>query len=86
MSNLPNYTTYYYLKNNKNKNNNNNKLKISKLIQKTLFFSIRIPILGYIVYDFSSNIYNNGHDLTPIIILTPLYILGVFWSFKMCIK
>jgi len=81
LSNLPNYSTYYYLKNTKN---NKNKLKISKIIQKTLFFIVRIPIMGYIVYDFSNELINNNYNLAPVLILSPLYLLGVMWSFKMC--
>ena len=80
LSNLSSYFVYYYLKNNNNKNNK--KIYILKKIQFYSYSLIRLPIASYLLYD----ILNNVNDIKPIVIMLPVYLMGIFWSYRLWLK
>lgn len=82
LSNLPSYFVYYYLKKDNNKNDNYKKIYILKKIQFYSYSLIRIPIASYLLFD----VLNNVDDIKPIIIMLPIYLMGIFWSYRLWLK
>ena len=87
LSNLSSYFVYYYLKKDNNKkdnkkNNNNKKIYILKKIQFYSYSFIRFPIASYLLFDVLTNV----DDIKPIIIMLPVYLMGIFWSYRLWLK
>ena len=82
LSNLSSYFVYYYLKKDNKKNYNNKKIYILKKIQFYSYSFIRFPIASYLLFD----VLNNVDDIKPIIIMLPVYLMGIFWSYKLWLK
>lgn len=72
LSNIPSYFVYYYLKTDIKKANR------WKYIQKIIYSTIRIPILGYYTY----NICKESTDIISLCLGVPVYIMGIIWSLK----
>ena len=76
LSNIPSYFVYYYLhKEIVNKNN----VTFWKNIQKYVYAFIRIPILGNVLY----KLLKISPSKAPTLTIIPLYLLGIFWTFKL---
>jgi hypothetical protein len=89
LSNLPSYMVYYYIQKLKKNNGlfkeyliNQKKLKYWKNIQNYLYSFIRIPVLAYFTGNFFINNYKNKENLKKGIILFPVYLMGLYWSYK----
>lgn len=79
LSNLPSYFVVYYLKLNKKFYGKFiNEVNYYKKIQKYFYSLIRILLLGYLCID---NFVNNGINRVGLITL-PVYLMGLFWSYK----
>ena len=76
LSNIPSYFVYYYLH---KQIVNKDDVKIWKNIQKYVYALIRIPVLGHFLYK-SLKI---APDKKPTLITLPVYLLGIFWTFKL---
>jgi len=78
-SNIPSNFVYYHI------NNNSKKAEITKWkdIQKYAYLSIRIPILGAISLNYYFNFRNNPDILYKYYLMFPVYLMGVFWSYKL---
>ena len=76
LSNIPSYFVYYYLH---KQIVNKNDVKIWKNIQKYVYALIRIPVLGHLFYK-SLKI---APDIKPTLTTLPVYLLGIFWTFKL---
>ena len=74
ISNIPMYYVYHYLHN----KDNLVKLKFWKNMQKILYCSIRIPIMSKLLYD---NLNQTGNKNVSIVIF-PVYLMGLIWSYK----
>jgi hypothetical protein len=74
-SNIPSYFVYYYL----HKDPKNKKLKTWLYLQKWLYAFIRIPILGNILI----NAWQTAPNKFPIAIVSPVYLMGVIWTYKL---
>ena len=74
LSNIPSYFVYYYLKKDKKK-----KSELWKKIQLFSYLGIRIPILGYLLYQKLKTL-PDKHTIYPVI---PVYIMGIIWSGKL---
>ena len=75
LSNIPSYFVYYYLH---TKIINKNKVKLWLNIQKYLYSTIRIPVLGY----YLANCLKLVSNKTPILSVIPIYLMGIIWTFK----
>ena len=80
---------YYYIQKLKKNNgllkeylSNQKKLKYWKNIQNYLYSFIRIPVLAYFTGNFFINNYKNKENLKKGIILFPVYLMGLYWSYK----
>ena len=78
-SNIPSNFVYYHI------NNKSDKYKITewKDIQKYVYLFIRIPILGGISLKYYLNFQHNSNILFKYYLLFPVYLMGVFWSYKL---
>lgn len=72
ISNIPTYIVYHLLKTEAS----SRRLKIGKLIQKTIYTIVRIPVIGYHIY----HIYFIFDNKTPFFICFPVYLFGIAWS------
>ena len=78
-SNIPSNFVYYHI------NNKSHKYQITKWkhIQKYVYLFIRIPILGAISLNYYFNFRHNSNILYKYYLLFPVYLMGVFWSYKL---
>lgn len=76
LSNIPSYLVYYHLH---KEVIDKKKVIFWKNIQKYVYAFIRIPILGNFLYK-SLKIAPNK---TPTLTTIPVYLLGIFWTFKL---
>jgi len=76
LSNLPSYPLYYYL----HQHNDADKKKIIflQILQKTLYTSIRIPLLSYKLINYLNKTKTYKHLFTII----PVYLMGIIWGGK----
>lgn len=89
LSNLPSYMVYYFLQL-KKKNNGKLKeylynvryLKYWRKVQNYLYTFIRIPILAYFTGKFLIDNKNNINNLKIGAFLFPVYLMGIYWSYK----
>ena len=91
LSNIPSYIVYYYLYQKKKENYTNRdeyfrnfkNVKLWKKIQKYIYCFLRIPILGIISIDSIYTNYNNPEMFNKILFITPVYLMGLIWSYKL---
>ena len=91
LSNIPSYIVYYYLHKKKKENYSDKEeyfstiknVKIWKKIQKYIYCLIRIPIIGLISIDALYLNYNDPEMLNKILFITPVYLMGLIWSYKL---
>ena len=78
LSNLPGYLVYYF-----NKKPGKEKIvKKLKWLQFLLYSFIRVPIMTKILKDaFDSS--RESKDYTPIVIASPVYLMGLIWTKKL---
>ena len=78
-SNIPSNLVYFHI------NNKSDKYQIVKWkdIQKYTYLFIRIPILGAISLKYYLNFRHNSNILFKYYLLFPVYLMGVFWSYKL---
>lgn len=74
-SNIPSYFVYYYL----HTKPKSKELKTWLYLQKWLYAFIRIPILGNILI----NTWYAAPDKFPIAIVSPVYLMGIIWTYKL---
>ena len=89
ISNLPSYMVYYYLQLKKKNNGklkeyimNLKKYKYWRKVQNYLYTFIRIPILAYFTGNFFISNLNNPENLKIGTFLFPVYLMGIYWSYK----
>lgn len=88
ISNLPSYTIYYYLhddnyiRNKSNHNGNNiSIINFCKIIQKILYFFIRIFLMTIILVNMVLNLdFSDMRIFTLACLIFPVYIMGILWS------
>ena len=78
ISNIPALFIYHYLKSDPSNDN----LKFWKNVQKYIYVLIRIPLLIIVAYF----IWINTFNLKLMLVCSPVYIMGIFWSFKLLFK
>ena len=79
LSNIPSYFVYYYLKQ-PSSTYQSIMLKRLRWLQFCLYTFIRFPILTYLTYRTYSRLIREKRDKTPIHIVFPVYVMGLFWS------
>ena len=79
LSNIPTYFVYHYLHTNPPALQ---KIIFWKWVQKYLYTIIRIPILGIVAY----RIMKKVPTKTPIVIASPIYLMGLIWAVKIVRK
>jgi hypothetical protein len=79
LSNIPSYFVYYLLKMGGSQKN----LSIMKKIQFYSYSFIRIPILGYYIYEIITNKKLSKVSNIPIYTTFPVYIMGLIWTKKL---
>lgn len=72
-SNIPTYFVYHYLH---NKRSAPNRLLFWKKIQKYVFTSIRIPLVSILAV----KMLKKAPKKKPVMIIFPLYLMGLIWS------
>jgi len=78
-SNIPSNFVYYHI----NKKSDKYQITKWKHIQKYVYLFIRIPILGAISLNYYFNFRHNPNILYKYYLLFPVYLMGVFWSYKL---
>ena len=58
-------------------------VKLWKKIQKYIYCLIRIPIIGLISVEALYLNYNDPEMLNKILFITPVYFMGLIWSYKL---
>ena len=79
LSNIPGYLVYYYQKQ-KNKKSLVKKLKWAQFI---LYSTIRIPVMTKILTDAYYNSKEEDGSIVPLLVGTPVYIMGLIWTKKL---
>ena len=80
LSNLPSYLIYHNLH---LENKNDNQITLYKNIQKGLYTLIRVPVMSYILKNLIFNLdFNNINNIAMFGITFPVYLMGIFWSFR----
>ena len=75
ISNIPALFIYHYLKTDPS----NTRLKFWQYIQKLVYIIIRIPLFTGLSY----YIWINTHDILALSICSPVFLMGIIWSFKL---
>ena len=76
LSNIPSYFVYYLLQ---QKPRDKKKIKLLSKIQFVLYATIRLPILSYYLLQSLKK----AKDKTPIYSVIPIYIMGLFWTYRL---
>jgi len=77
-SNIPSYFVYYYL----HTKPNSKELKSWLILQKMLYALIRIPIFGYLLL----TAWRTMPNKLPLTIISPVYLMGLIWTYILCNK
>ena len=82
LSNLPSYVIYHYL--HEGYDSNNKIIKNTKIIQKYVYGLIRLPIMTGVLYNMINNLdFNNYEVKKTFAIVSPIYVMGLVWTFKL---
>ena len=82
LSNLPSYIIYHYLHD--GCNSDDKIIKNTKKIQKYVYGLIRLPIMSGILYNMINTLdFNNYEVKKTFAIVTPIYFMGLIWTFKL---
>lgn len=87
LSNLPNYIIYHYLHEKNLSENKKEILKVSKIIQKFLYTTIRIFVMSYLSFEMYNNLnFSDWETLKLSIIIAPIYFMGIIWTIAMLLQ
>jgi len=75
LSNIPSYFVYYYL----HTNPESSELKSWLKLQKWFYGCIRIPILGKMLI----SLWKTAPNKFPIAVISPVYLMGVIWTYTL---
>ena len=79
LSNVPSYFVYHYLH---NKIKNPQSLHFWMKIQKYVYASIRVPVISLLAV----KMWNKAPNKKPILIVSPVYLMGLIWTMKILRK
>jgi len=84
LSNLSSYIIYHNLHVDKRTRETEEKVSFYKKIQKFSYSFIRIPVMSYLLYDMVNNLdLYNYSSLTVLAVASPVYLMGLVWSYKL---
>ena len=84
LSNLPSYVVYHYMHTDSQDVCTNIIVKMFKKIQKVVYGIIRIPVMTSIFINLINSLdFNNPEILKMACITSPVYAMGLIWSFKL---
>jgi len=84
LSNLPSYVIYHYLHDDVKNTWTDFMINIFKKIQKIVYGIIRLPIMSYILINMIRTLdFSNPEVLKMVSIISPVYFMGLVWTFKL---
>ena len=78
ISNIPGNIIYHYIQIKDDKY-----MEKLKIIQKYLYFIIRVIFYSYIIFERLIYLKNNNYSMIPLMTSFPVYIMGLIWSCKL---
>jgi len=78
LSNIPSYFVYHYL----HTDPTSTKLAWWLLMQKLIYAGIRVPVLTWVTV----NAFRNAPNKFPILVASPVYLMGLAWTAKLLTK
>tara|TARA_B100000424_G_C22698524_1_gene381189 strand:+ start:85 stop:408 length:324 start_codon:yes stop_codon:yes gene_type:complete len=87
LSNLPSYVVYHFMHTDSQDVCTDIIVKMFKKIQKVVYGVIRIPIMTSILINLINTLdFNDPEILKMFAITSPVYLMGLVWSFKLIIN
>ena len=87
LSNLPSYVVYHFMHTDSQDVCTDIIAKMFKKIQKIVYGVIRIPVMTSILINLINTLdFNNSEILKLFAITSPVYVMGLVWSFKLIIN
>ena len=84
LSNLPNYVIYHYLHDKNITPFKKEVLRVSKIVQKIFYTTIRVFLLSYLLIEMIYNLdFSDWETYKLSVIVLPIYFMGILWTIAM---